>query len=61
MVKEVINALDPTKASNPDCIPVVFLKSELYIKKLQEISFSRFLEGFISGPYVAECCVEVGD
>ena len=39
MVKEVINALDPTKASNPDCIPVVFLKSELYIANSKKSRF----------------------
>ena len=55
MVKKVIMNLDFSKASGPDCIPVVVLKN--YELKLSYILaelflFSRLLEGFISGPCI---------
>ena len=40
---EVIHAPDSTKASNPDCIPVKFLKSRLYIYIIN-FTKSRFSE-----------------
>ena len=59
MVKKVIMNLDLSKASGPDCIPVVVLKNcepelsyilaELFNKCLKESFFSRLLESFISG------------
>ena len=60
MVKKVIMNLNLSKASGPNCIPVVVLKNcdpelsymlaELFIKCLKESS--RLLEGFISGHYI---------
>ena len=54
--------LDLSKASGPDCIPVVVLKNcepelsyilaELFNKCLKESCFSRLLEGIISGPCI---------
>ena len=62
MIKKVIMNLDLSKASGPDCIPVVVLKNcepelpyifaELFNKCLKESCFSRLLEGFISGPCI---------
>ena len=61
MVKKVRTNLDSSKASGPDCIPMVVLKNcepELsYIPaKLFNVSegvlFSRFLEGLIGGPCI---------
>ena len=60
MVKKVIMNLDLSKASGPDCIPVVVLKNcepefsyvlaEIFNKCLIEsVLFFRLLEGFISG------------
>ena len=61
MVKKVIINLDLSKASGPDCIPVVVLKNcepelsyilvELFNKCLKDL-FYRLLEGFISGPCI---------
>ena len=55
MVKKVIMNIDLSKASGPDCIPVVVLNNcepELsYILAL----FSRLLEGFISAPCIYKC------
>ena len=61
MVKKVIMNLDFSKASGPDCIPVVVLKNcelelsyilaELFNKCLQ-VLLSRLLEGFICGPCI---------
>ena len=61
MVKKVIMNLDLSKASGPDCIPVVVLKNcepelsyilvELFNKCLKDL-FYRLLEGFISGPCI---------
>ena len=57
MVKKVITNLDSSKASGPDCIPVVVLKNcepELSYVLAQYVServlFSGLLEGLISGP-----------
>ena len=55
-----VTNLDPSKASGPDCIPLVVLKNcepELsYIlaeQKVSEgVSFSRLLEGLIGGPCI---------
>ena len=61
MVKKVIMSLDLSKASGPNCIPVVVLKkceSELFyilaelFNKSEGILFSRLLEGLISGPCI---------
>ena len=59
MIKKVIMNLDLSKASGPDCIPVVVLKNcelelsyilaEFFNKCLKESCFSRLLEGFICG------------
>lgn len=43
MIMEVIHAPDSTKASNPDCILVVFLKSRHYIY-ITNFTKSRFSE-----------------
>ena len=46
---------DLSKASGPDCIPVVVLKNcelEHFNKCLRESCFPDCLEGFISGPYI---------
>ena len=61
MVEKVIMNHDLSKASGPDCIPVVVLKSckpelsyilaELF-NKFQRVLFSRLLEGFIGGPCI---------
>ena len=60
MVKKVIMNLDLSKASGPDCIPVVVLKNcepelsyilaELFMS--EGVLFSRLLEGFIGGPCI---------
>ena len=67
MVKKVIMNLDLSKASGPDCIPVVVLKNcepelsyilaELFNNCLKESCFPDFvlLEGFISDPCILEC------
>ena len=61
MVKQVITNLDSSKASGPDCIPVVVLKNcelELsyilaeFFKMSETILFSRLLEGLIGGPSI---------
>ena len=59
MVKKVITNLDSSKASGPDCIPVVVLKNceselsyilaKLFNNCLKESCFSRLLEGLIGG------------
>ena len=61
MVKKVIMNLDLSKASSPDCIPLVVLKNcepkrsyllaEFFNKCLKESCFPD-LEGFISGPCI---------
>ena len=61
MVKKIITNFDLSKASGPDCIPVVVLKNcepelfyilgELFNKCLNE-SFSKLLEGLIGGPCI---------
>ena len=61
MVKKVITNLDLSKASDPDCIPVVVLKNcvpelsyilaELFNKCLKESCFPD-VEGFIGGPCI---------
>ena len=61
LVKKFIVNHDLSKASGPDCIPVVVLKSckpelsyilaELF-NKFQRVLFSRLLEGFIGGPCI---------
>ena len=61
MVKKVIMNLDSSKASGPDCIPVVVLKNcepalsyilaELFIVS-EGALFSILLEGLISGPCI---------
>ena len=63
MVKKVITNLDSSKASGPDCIPVVVLKNcepelsyilaELFNMCLK-VLFSRLLESLISGPCILE-------
>ena len=60
MVKKVIMTLDLSKASGPDCIPVVVLKNcklelssilaELLNKCLKGSYFPDCWEGFICGP-----------
>ena len=60
MVKKVITNLDSSKASGPDCIPVVVLKN--YEPELSYIlaelfnyvskGFSRLLESLISDPCI---------
>ena len=63
MVKKVITNLDSSKASSPDCIPVVVVKNcepkLSYILNLQYVSeralFSRLLEGLINGPCIQDC------
>ena len=57
MVKKVILNLDSSKASGPDCIPVVVLKnSGSELSTLQYMServlFSRLLECLIGGPCI---------
>ena len=60
VVKKVITNLDSSKASSPDCIPVVVVKNcepkLSYILNLQYVSeralFSRLLEGLINGPCI---------
>ena len=62
MVKKVISNLDFSKASGPDCIPVVVLKkvepelsyilAELFNKCLKESCFPDFLKVFIGGPCI---------
>ena len=62
MVKKVITNLDLSKASGPDCIPVVVLKNcepelsyilaKLFNKCLNEFCFCGLLEGLFSGPCV---------
>ena len=59
MIKKVIMNLDLSKASGPDCIPVVVLKNcepelsyilaEFFNKCLKESCFFRLLEGVICG------------
>ena len=61
MVKKVIMNLDSSKASGPDCIPVVVLKNcepelshilaELF-NVSERVFFSRLLEGLIGGPCI---------
>ena len=48
MVKKVIMNLDLSKASGPDCIPVMVLRNCKCLKEYCFL-FSRLLEGFISG------------
>ena len=60
LVKKVITILDSSKASGPDCIPVVvllnskaelsYIVAELYVS--ERVLFSRLLEGLISGPCI---------
>ena len=57
MLKKVIIYLDLSKASAPDCIPVVILnicepKRSYILAKLFNKLSSRLLEGFISGPCI---------
>ena len=61
MVKKAITNLDSSKASGPDCIPVVVLKNcepelSYVLAELFNVSeralFSRMLEGLIGGPYI---------
>ena len=61
MVKKVITNLDSSKASGPDCIPVVVLKNcepepsyilaELF-NVSERVLFSRLLEGIIDDPCI---------
>ena len=61
MVKKVRTNLDSSKASGPDCIPMVVLKNcepelsyipaELF-NVSEGVLFSRFLEGLIGGPCI---------
>ena len=61
MVKKVIMKLDSSKASGPDCIPVMVLKNcepelsyilaELFNMCLK-VLFFRLLEGLIDGPCI---------
>ena len=66
MVKKVITNLDLSKASGPDCIPVVVLKNyepelsyiltELFHKCLKECCFPNYFpDCFIGGPCIKEC------
>ena len=64
LVKSVITILDSSNASGPDCIPVVVLKncepeipyiltaSSTLQYVFEGVSFSRSLEGLISGPCI---------
>ena len=62
MVKKIIMNLDLSKATGPDCIPVVVLKNcetelsyilaELFNRCLKGVLFSRLFESFISGPCI---------
>ena len=61
MVKKVITNLDSSKASGPDCIPVVVLKNceaelSYILAELFHVSegvlISRLLEGLIGGPCI---------
>ena len=64
LVKSVITILDSSNASGPDCIPVVVLKnyepeipyilaaSSTLQYVFEGVSFSRLLEGLISGPCI---------
>ena len=53
MVKKVIFKLDSSKASGPDCIPMVvltFLHTSWTLEYVSEgVFFSRSLEGLIGG------------
>ena len=52
MVKKVTMNIDFSKASGPDCIPVVVLNNcEPELSNILAL-FSRLLEGFISVPYI---------
>ena len=61
MVKKVITNLDSSKASGPDCIPVMVLKNcepdlsyilaELF-NVPEKVLFSRLLEGLTSDPCI---------
>ena len=63
MVTKVITNLDSSKASGPDCIPVVVLKNcepelsyvlaELF-NVSERVLLSILLEGLIPGPYIKE-------
>ena len=51
MVKKVIMNLDLSKASGPDCIPVVVLKNcEPELSYILAELFNRSLQGFVRGP-----------
>ena len=57
MVKKVIMNLDLSKASGPDCIPVVVLKNcgpklSYILAELKGALFSRLLAGFVGGPCI---------
>ena len=60
MVKKVVTNLESSKASGPDCIPVLVLKNrepELSVlaellNMSERVLFSRLLEGLISGPCI---------
>ena len=64
MVKKVVANLDSSKGSGPVCNPVVVLKNcepelsyilvELF-NKCEGVSFSRLLEGLISGHCIYKC------
>ena len=65
MVKKVLTNLDSSKASGPNCIPVVVLKNcqpelscilaELFNILSERLLFSRLLEGLIGGPCIQKC------
>ena len=62
MVQKIITNLDLSKASGPDCIPVVVLKNcepelsyilaELFNKCLKESCFQDCWKGLIDGPCI---------
>ena len=61
MIKNVIMNLDSSKASGPDCIPLVVLKNckpefsyilAALFNVSERVLFSRLLEGLIGGPSI---------
>ena len=62
MIKKVIKNFDSSKASGPDCVPVVVLKNcepelscilaELFKYVSKGVLFSRMLESLIVGPCI---------
>ena len=65
MVKKDIANVDSSRASVPDCIPVVVLKNcepelsyilaELFQYLSERVLFYRLLKGLVSGPCIKKC------